>query len=100
MSFRKDQYQVAKAEALFGKNIIVTDNHDWSTKEIVPLCLDRYGIEKQFCDSKARDHVQVNPFFHWTDGKILCQLLTCVIALTVLRMLERKVDTAATFRTA
>jgi transposase len=92
MSFRKDQYQVAKAKALLGKNIIVTDNHDWSTEEIVQLSLDRYGIEKQFRDSKARDHVQVNPFFHWTDSKIRCQLLTCVIALTVLRMLERKVN--------
>jgi transposase len=85
-------YQVGKTEALLGKNIVVTDNHDWSTEEIVQLSLDRYGIEKQFRDSKSRDQVQVNPFFHWTDSKIRCQLLTCVIALTVLRMIERKVD--------
>jgi transposase len=92
MSFRKDQYQLTKAESLLGKSIIVTDNHDWSTEEIVQLSLERYGIEKQFRTSKSRDHVQVNPFFHWTDGKIRCQLLTCVIALTVLRLLELKVD--------
>ena len=92
MSFRKDSYQVAKAEALLGKNIIVTDNHDWSTEEIVQLSLDRYGIEKQFRASKSRHHVQVNPFFHWTDSKIRCQLLTCVIALTVLRLLEIRVN--------
>jgi hypothetical protein len=30
----------------------------------------------------------VNPFYHWTDSKIRCQLLTCAIALTVLRLLE------------
>ena len=92
MSFRKDQYQVAKTEARLGKNIIVTDNHDWSTEEIVQLSLDRYGVEKQFRASKSRDYVQVNPFFHWTDGKIRCQLLTCVIALTALRLLELRVD--------
>jgi len=30
--------------------------------------------------------------FHWTDSKIRCHLLTCVIALTVLRILEIKVN--------
>ena len=88
MSFRRDQYQITRAEALFGKNVIVTDNHDWTSEEIVQLSLDRYGIEKQFRASKSSHHVQVNPFYHWTDGKIRCQLLTCVIALTVLRLLE------------
>ena len=88
ISFRKDHYQVSKAEALFGKNVIVTDNHDWTTEEIVQLSLDRYGVEKLFRDSKSSDHVQVNPFYHWTDSKIRCQLLTCAIALTVLRLLE------------
>ncbi len=92
MSFRKDQYQIEKAKELFGKNIIVTDNHDWTTEEIVQLSLDRYGIEKQFRDSKARQHIQVNPFYHWTDDKIRCQLLTCVIALTALRLLEAAVN--------
>ena len=95
MSFRKDHYQTAKAEALFGKNVIVTDNHDWTTEEIVQSSLDRYGIEKQFRASKSSHHVQVNPFYHWTDSKIRCQLLTCVIALTVLRLIEITVNGTA-----
>ncbi len=94
MNFRKNPYQVAKAEALLGKNIIVTDNHDWTTEEIVQLSLDRYGVEQQFRASKSSDHVRVNPFYHWTDSKIRCHLLTCVIALTVLRLLELKVNGA------
>jgi len=92
MSFRRDHYQVTRAEALFGKNVIVTDNHDWTTEEIVQLSLDRYGIEEQFRSSKSSHHIQVNPFYHWTDSKIRCQLLTCVIALTVLRLLEISVN--------
>ena len=93
MSFRKDHYQITKAMSLYGKNVIVTDNRDWTTEDIVQSSLDRYGIEKQFRDSKSKDHVQVNPFYHWTDSKIRCQLLTCVIALTVLRLLEITVNT-------
>ena len=92
MSFRKDFYQIGKSEALFGKNIIVTDNHDWTTEAIVQGSLDRYGIEQQFRASKASAHIQVNPFYHWTDSKIRCQLLTCVIALTALRLLELRVN--------
>ena len=92
MSFRKDVYQVTKAEKLFGRNVIVTDNHDWSTSEIVQLSLDRYGIENQFRSSKSKDHVRLNPFYHWTDSKIRCHLLTCAIALTVLRLLELRVN--------
>ncbi len=29
-------------------------------------------------------------WFHWTDGKIRCHLLTCMIAMTALRLLELK----------
>lgn len=92
MSFRKDDYQIKKTEAFFGRNVIVTDNHGWTTEEIVQLTLDRYYVEKQFRASKAPHHVNMNPFFHWTDSKIRCQLLTCVIALTMLRLLEVKIE--------
>ena len=73
-----------------GKKTIVTDNHDWSTEEIVSASLDRNRIEQQFRASKASCHVRVNPMFHWTDSKIRCHLLSCVIALACLRLLEIK----------
>ncbi len=50
-----------------GKNIIVTDNHEWTTEEVVGACLDRYRIEQQFRVSKASCHVQVNPMFQQND---------------------------------
>lgn len=94
MSFRKDDYQIKKTESVFGRNIIVTDNDDWSTDEIVQLSLDRYFVEKQFRASKAARHVNINPLFHWTDSKIRCQLLTCVMALTAMRMFELDLENA------
>ena len=90
MSFRKDAPEVGAIEAMMGKNIIVTDNHDWSTDQIVSASLDRYRIEQQFRVSKADCHVRINPMFHWTDDKIRCHILTCVIALACLRLLEIK----------
>ncbi len=90
MSFRKDASEIAGIEAMMGKNIIVTDNHDWSMEEIVSASLDRYRIEEQFRVSKSSCQVRINPMFHWTDDKIRCHLLTCVIALACLRLLEIK----------
>jgi transposase len=92
LSFRKDVYQIGKARALFGKNIIVTDNTDWSTEDIVQASLDRWGVEKAFRDTKSSRHISTHPMFHWTDSKIRCHLLTCVIALTMRRLLELQVE--------
>jgi transposase len=92
LSFRKDLYQIGKAKALCGKNIIVTDNTDWSTEDIVQASLDRWGVEKSFRDTKSNRHISAHPMFHWTDSKIRCHLLTCVIALTMRRLLELQVE--------
>ncbi len=86
MSFRKDTQEVSSAKALMGKNMIVTDNCHWSTEEIVLASLDRYKSENQFKVSKDPFQVQVNPMFHWTDGKIRCHLLTCMMAMTALKL--------------
>jgi transposase len=94
LSFRKNAYQIEKASATFGRNVIVTDNHDWSTDEIVQLSLDRAIVENQFRASKDDRHVGIEPIRHWTDSKIRCQLLTSVIALTVLRLIEMKIEAA------
>ena len=92
LSFRKDVYQITKAQSLFGRNIIVTDNHDWTTEEIVQLSLDRYIVESSFRSSKDKHHTGINPIFHWTDSKIRCHLLTCIIALTVQRLIEMQCE--------
>jgi len=92
LSFRKNQYEISKTESCFGRQIIVTDNTDWSTEEIVQASLDRWIIEKEFRDMKSSSHVAVQPMFHWTDSKIRCHILTCIIALTMKRLLELQVE--------
>ncbi|MBF0105109.1 MAG: IS1634 family transposase [Deltaproteobacteria bacterium] len=90
LSFRKDLYEVEKKTETLGKNIIITDNADWTTDDIVQGYLDRYEVEEDFRLSKDDDLVTVYPMRHWTDSKIRCHLLSCVVALTYLRIIERK----------
>jgi transposase len=100
MSFRKDPYQVRQKQLMFGKNIIITDNVDWRTKDIIEASLDRWQIEDRFRLSKNDDLVGVRPIRHWTDSKIRCHLFTCVVAMTYLRRIELKLKAAGILRTA
>lgn len=100
MSFRKDPYKLKQQQALFGKNIIITDNVDWTTTEIVQASLDRWQVEDQFRLSNNDDLVSARPVRHWTDSKIRIHLFTCVVAMTYLRILENRLARRGIQRTA
>lgn len=92
MRFRKYYYRIGKHCDKFGKNILITDNSDWGTGQIVQASLDRYMVEKSFRNSKDDDLVGVMPLRHWTDSKIRCHILTCIIALSYLRLIELSME--------
>jgi transposase len=100
MSFRKNPYLVSRKQAMFGKNIIITDNTDWTTREIVEASCERWQVENRFRLSNDDDLVATRPIRHWTDSKIRCHLFSCVIALAYLRRLELKLAAAGIKRTA
>jgi transposase len=100
MSFRKDGNFVRRKQAMFGKNIIITDNTDWTTGDIVEASLDRWQVEDRFRSSKDDDVIGMRPFRHWTDSKIRCHLFTCVVAMTCLRRIELKLAASGIKRTA
>ena len=92
LSFKKDAYLVSRKQAMFGKNIIITDNTDWLTSDILEANLARWQVEDRFRLSKNDDLVGTSPFRHWTDSKIRCHLFTCVVAMTYLRRIELKME--------
>ncbi len=47
-----------------------------------------YQVEKTFRQSKAKEFGNMCPIYHWTDSKIRCHILCCIIALTYLRLLS------------
>ena len=100
MSFRKNAYLVERRQSMFGKNIIITDNMDWTTGDIVQASLDRWQVEDRFRLSKNDDLVGVSPVRHWTDSKIRCHLFTCVVAMTYLRRIELRLAAVGIKRTA
>lgn len=94
MRFRKNYYRIRRYCDKFGKNIIITDNMDWETGQIIQASLDRYMVEKSFRNSKDDDLVGIMPVRHWTDSKIRCHILSCIIALCYLRLVEIRLKRA------
>jgi transposase len=88
MKFAKSYYRISKHINKLGKNILITDRHDWSTDEIVCAGLDRYAVEESFRQSKDDELVGVQPMRHWTDSKNRRHLFCCVAALAFLRLIE------------
>jgi transposase len=87
-------------QATFGKNIIITDNTDWTTGDIIQANSNRWQVEHRFRLSKDQDLVGVSPVRHWTDSKIRCHLFTCVVAMTYLRRIELRLAAAGIQRTS
>lgn len=100
MEFKKNQHATESRRRLFGKNMIITDNTDWTTEEIIEASLARWEVEEAFRLSKDEGLVGVQPIRHFTDSKIRCHLFCCVAALTYLKRLEKKLAEAGVKRTA
>ena len=94
MSFRKNYYRIERHIDRFGKNVLITDRMDWNTDEIVRASLDRYMVEQSFRQTKDNDLVNMRPMRHWTDSKIRCHILCCIVALSYLRLLELRLTKA------
>ncbi len=75
---------------LFGKNILFTDNENWSNEEIISAYRGQYVIENAFKQMKHPVFVSWKPRFHWTDQKIRVHAFYCVLALTVASLLQRE----------
>lgn len=84
--------QEAYTRVHFGKNILFTNQHDWSTEEIVTAYRGQARIEDAFKLMKDAHFIGWSPMFHWTDQKIAVHGFYCVLALTLLSLLARELQ--------
>ena len=92
MGFRKNVYRTELRRKMFGRNIIISDNIDWKTEDIVQASLDRYMVEEKFRQANQSSQVAALPMRHWTDDKMRCHLFCCVVAMTYLRKIEMRLE--------
>jgi transposase len=76
----------------FGKKLIVTDQKDWATKEIIQTYREQDCIEELFKDTKNTGHFSVRPMYHWTDQKIRVHIFICLLGLTLTAILQKELQ--------
>lgn len=100
MLCRRNEYQIRRRLDWLGKNIIITSRTEWSTEEVVQASIDRYIVEEAFRKAKGDRLISVSPIRHWTDSKMRCHILSCIMAEVYLRLIELKLAEAGCHRTA
>ena len=75
---------------VLGKRILFTDNHAWTTEEIILAYRSQCQIEAAFREMKDPHGVSWDPRHHWTDQKIRVHAFYCVLALMLRSLLQRQ----------
>ena len=70
--------------------MLFTDQHHWSTEDIVWGYRGQYKLEDGFRTLKAPDACCWWPMHHWTDQKIRVHSFFCVLALLLVSLLQRQ----------
>jgi transposase len=73
-----------------GKRILITDQHTWSTEEIILAYRGQSRAEAVFRQLKDVDHLAVRPQYRWTEQKIRVHTFICLWALLLCRLVERE----------
>ncbi|RQV94559.1 IS1634 family transposase [bacterium] len=95
LTYRVDSEAVAKLnDTYLGKNIIITDNHDWSNEDIILAYRSQSVIEDVFRQMKDRKTGSWWPMFHWTDHKIQIHGFYCSLALLLKALAMKRADDA------
>ena len=82
------------SDTYLGKNIIITDNHNWSTEEIILTYRSQYIIEDIFKQMKDRKTGNWWPMFHWTDRMIRVHGLYCSLSLLLRALIMKRIQEA------
>lgn len=85
-SFDRAAFEALK-EHVFGRIVLITDRHTWSTAEVIRTYHAQSHIERVFRCWKDPLHVSLRPQFHWTNQKLHVHVLICVLAYLLARLL-------------
>jgi transposase len=95
LSFEFDYAAWKELQAtLLGKTVLFTDREDWTDEQIVLGYRSQHHVEEAFRCLKNPHFLTFRPTFHWTDQKLRVHAFYCVLALTILSLLRRKLAKA------
>ncbi len=69
----------------YGKNILFTDLHEWTTVDIAKTYNSKTIVEDDFKVLKNRWMISVKPFFHKKDSHLKVHIFICVLSIMMYR---------------
>ena len=84
-----DQARTALEERLFGKRVLITDRHTWTTTEVIAGYRSQSDAEFGFRQLKDPHLVSFSPMRHWTEHNIRVPALYSVLALMIAHLMRR-----------
>jgi len=89
LTYEFDQRAFDKLAAdTFGRVVLMTDRHDWSTADIIRTYHGQAAVEAVFAHIKDPLHLAIRPQHHWTDQKLHVHVFTCVLGLLLANLLH------------
>ncbi len=80
------------AQTRLGKTILITDQDDWSSEQIVTTMRGQSLIEDVFRQMNHPDYLRFQPAGHWTDQKIQVHGFYCVLGWLLAALARRKIQ--------
>lgn len=75
---------------VLGKRILFTDRQDLTDEEIIFGYRGQHHVERAFRDMKDPYFISFSPARHWTDQMLRVHAFYCVLALTLVSVLHRR----------
>ncbi len=97
LTYRTNKKEIDQMEDKLGFRILMTDRHEWSSKEIVTAFYGQSTVEQAFKNIKNPYHLAVTPEFHWTDQKIKVHYFTCILGYLLASLIWREARVNAGF---
>jgi transposase len=95
LSYEFDQAAFdALAQGTFGRLVLMTDRHDWSTAGIIRAYHGQSAVEAVFAHLKDPVHLALRPQRHWTDQKLHVHVFTCILGFLLASLLHLRARSA------
>jgi transposase len=94
IGFAENGEEIQARRKRFGKNLIFSNMLDADSGYLIGTYNQRTKIESDFQLLKDETLIRFRPIRHWTDTKIRAHAFCCVLALTLLRVMQWKAQRA------
>jgi len=89
---RENQKEIDRQRRRYGKNLLFTDKLDASSHWVHETYRNKDAIEKDFQIFNDPDLIRFQPLRHFTDTKIRTFAFCCVMALTIIKVMQKMVS--------